>query len=136
MQQVFSKKVHLKKPDQKLDFTPLWDLTKIWSGIFKDSKGLASTIRNDLKNAEGKTPADPWDKEMALLFPQQPTSTKESKVKNYYIKNRVPYQYRLRTKIWYGHFSAFAYYQLSKMFNKETGPEINSYSLGLSLSGF
>lgn len=59
-----------------------------------------------------------------------------TKVKTYYTKNLLSYHYGLRARIGYGNFCLSGYYNLTNLFENNAGPEINYYTIGLTLGGF
>lgn len=52
------------------------------------------------------------------------------------IKNLYSYHYGPTIKIGYGSFNIFTFYSLSTLFNKNKGPEISPFSIGLMISEF
>lgn len=60
----------------------------------------------------------------------------KTKIKTYYTKNLLSYHYGLRARVGYGNFCVSGYYNLTNLFETNQGPEINYYTVGITLGGF
>lgn len=56
------------------------------------------------------------------------------KFKEYNLKNILPYRYGIYSRIGIGNFSLYAYYALTDYFEKEKGPVLRLFSIGLSIN--
>ncbi len=56
------------------------------------------------------------------------------KFKEYNLRNILPYRYGIYCRVGVGSFSLHAYYALTKFFEKEKGPSIRPFSIGLSVT--
>jgi len=63
-------------------------------------------------------------------------SGKEIKIKQYNIDNIQKYHYGVSARIGYGKFNITGFYSLTQMFEKDKGPDITPFSVGLSISPF
>ncbi|HRK26181.1 MAG TPA: outer membrane beta-barrel protein [Chitinophagales bacterium] len=61
-------------------------------------------------------------------------SGREVFVKTKLIPNLNRFRYGLTARMGYANFNLFAYYSLSKMFEKDKGPEITPFSVGISFN--
>ena len=63
-------------------------------------------------------------------------SNKQIKIKQYNIDNIEKYRYGVTARIGYGKFNITGFYSLTQMFEKDKGPDITPFSVGLSISPF
>lgn len=56
------------------------------------------------------------------------------KFKNLLVPNINKFRYGLSGRIGYGNINVFGYYSLSPLFEKDKGPEINQFSVGISFN--
>ena len=61
---------------------------------------------------------------------------KDYKVKNRNDYNMNPFRASLAARVGYGHFTLFANYSLTEMFEGNDGPEIYPFTVGISLAAF
>ena len=59
---------------------------------------------------------------------------KQIKFKEYHLKNILPYRYGVYARLGVGSFSLHAYYALTSLFEKEKGPLLRPFSIGLSIT--
>jgi hypothetical protein len=61
---------------------------------------------------------------------------KEIKIKSFTVKNLTPFRYGITAKIGYGKFMINAFYSLSGLLDKDSGPEITPISIGITINPF